>query len=168
MLGRVICDPHGLESMLPEVPGLGLLPVETTFEQSKATYQAEALVCGGPGWLGALTAREVQGYEIHLGRTSGASPWLEICQRNGRAVRVMDGAVSDDGRVWGCYLHGLFTNAALRRTWLDSLRGAATGPAPSAETSGFLHDSLERLADAVETALDMKRLESILQEQSQG
>ena len=42
MLGRRIQDPLGVESALPEVAGLALLPVETVFESSKATYQAEA------------------------------------------------------------------------------------------------------------------------------
>ena len=71
-----------------------------------------------------------------------------------------DGAVSADGRVWGCYLHGLFANAALRHAWLANLTaedGAETTDAPT-----LLDDALNRLADAVEAVLDWERLESIL------
>ncbi len=166
MLGQVIRDPLGVESAVSEVPGLGLLPVETTFEATKATYQTQARVRGGSGWLSFLERQEVTGYEIHLGRTSGGHPWLEIVQRNGRGVGLLDGAVSEDSRVWGCYLHGLFANDVLRRVWLDSLRRGGARSAVTASSSDSLHGELERLADAVEAALDMNQLEAILREQT--
>jgi adenosylcobyric acid synthase len=167
MLGRVIRDPHHVESPDDETAGLGLLPAETTFESEKATYQARARVLGGPGWLGAAASREVEGYEIHMGRTRGGLPWLEITRRNGQETCLPDGATSDDGRVWGCYLHGLFADAAFRRAWLASLKGGGTprwAPQASGEArrAAPLHEALEYLADAVEAALDMKRLEAII------
>jgi len=71
--------------------------------------------------------------------------------------------MSEDGRVWGCYLHGLFANDGLRRAWLDSLRNDR--PAASDNGRGAsLEESLDRLADAVEAALDMQRVEAILRE----
>jgi adenosylcobyric acid synthase len=75
---------------------------------------------------------------------------------------VTDGAASDDGRVWGCYLHGLFANAGLRRAWLDSLRREPVRHEPG--TGASLDEALDRLADAVGAALDVKRLEAIVQE----
>jgi adenosylcobyric acid synthase len=92
-----------------------------------------------------------------MGQSRGGSPWLEITRRNGEAVAVGDGAASADGRVWGCYLHGLFGTAGLRRAWLNSL-GHRPGEPAVAE------DSFDRLADAVEAALDMARLETIIRE----
>jgi adenosylcobyric acid synthase len=74
---------------------------------------------------------------------------------------MADGAVSDDGCVWGSYPHGLFANAGLRRAWLDSLHGDA--PMRIARAAS-LDESLDRLADAVEAALDMTRLETIIRE----
>jgi adenosylcobyric acid synthase len=102
----------------------------------------------------------LEGYEIHMGRTSTARPWLEIA-RNGEADLVADGAASADGCVWGCYLHGLFANGAFRRTWLASL---GPGQGPAEEDSALLEGALERLADAVEETLDIKQLEMILGE----
>ncbi len=160
MLGSVIRDPEQVESGAGEMAGLDLLPVETVFAHAKATYQARATIRGGPGWLAGLAGRAVAGYEIHLGRSHGGRRWLELHRRNGEPASQEDGAVSADGRVWGCYLHGLFANDALRRAWLDSL---APGPRPvSASYAGLLEESLERLADAVENALDMKRLEEFI------
>ena len=163
MLGERIHDPQRVESSHPEVEGLGLLPVVTTFAGEKATYRARARVRGGPSWLAPLAGMEVQGYEIHMGRTTTSSPWLEIVERNGRATRLPDGAVSEDGRVWGCYLHGLFANDAFRRAWLDSLRRDARGARQGIiRAEERLEASLDHLADVVERALDMAYIEGLL------
>jgi len=160
MLGRRIQDPLGVESALPEVAGLALLSVDTVFEPVKATHQAEARVLGGPGWLAALQNQAIQGYEIHMGRTTSQQPWLEISRRNGMRLAVADGAVTATGKIWGCYLHGLFTNASLRRAWLTSL-GWHGEPE---QTSASLHMQamLDTVASHVEASLDMGRLETII------
>jgi adenosylcobyric acid synthase len=160
MLGRDIQDPDGVEGALPQCPGLDLLPVHTLFAGDKATHQAEARLLGGPGWLATLGGQTVRGYEIHMGQTTGARPWLEITRRSGAAVALGDGAVAAQGRVWGCYLHGLFANEALRHAWLATLgwQETAGAQAPGAE----LQAALDRLADQVEASLDMSRLEAMV------
>jgi adenosylcobyric acid synthase len=154
MLGRVIRDPCHAESTSGEAQGLGLLPVETTFEKAKVTEQVRARVLGSPGWLATVAGQEVAGYEIHMGRTTGGRPWLESSRP--------DGAASEDGRVWGCYLHGLFANTIFRRAWLASLSPDDEVTEGTPASSVTLSSSLDRLADAVEAALDMRRLEAIL------
>jgi adenosylcobyric acid synthase len=160
MLGRRIQDPLGVESVLSEVAGLALLSVDTIFEPIKATHQAEARILGGPGWLAALQNQAIQGYEIHMGRTTSPQAWLEILRRNGMRLAVADGAVTATGKVWGCYLHGLFANASLRRAWLTSLGWCG---APK-QASAVLHMQavLDTVASHVETSLDMGRLETII------
>ena len=172
MLGRVIRDTAHVESQNGAAPGLGLLPVETLFEAAKATFQVRARVLGGPGWLGTAAGEEVEGYEIHMGRTSGGRPWLESVRLNGDPVEGTDGAASDDGRIWGCYLHGLFANPALRRCWLASLRQSEPchsemSPA-SVSGAALLDAALDRLADAVEAALDMRKLAAIVARNDQN
>jgi len=168
MLGQTIHDPQGIESNPGRYAGLGLLPVDTTFAGEKATYLAQAVVLGGAGWLDRIAGVRVHGYEIHMGRTSSRQPWLEILRvaqgnTNSKDERVLDGASSQDGHIWGCYLHGIFAETRLRRAWLQSLgwRGG------DMETTGDLENlrfeqALTRLTDAVEASLDMKRLEAIL------
>jgi adenosylcobyric acid synthase len=163
MLGQVIRDPDHTESPVDSLPGLGLLSVETTFEVEKATYRAQARLLGGPGWLTGLRDEMIKGYEIHVGRTSVGRPWLAITERSGRPVNVPDGAVSEDGRIWGCYLHGLFENDSLRRAWLSEL---GWREATAADRAQDLLVAVDRLADAVEAALDMTLLENIVDMES--
>ena len=160
MLGRVIRDPEQIESTDEVVPGLRLLPVETVFVAKKATHQVRALVRGGPGWLESAAGQMVAGYEIHMGRTRGNNPWLTITERGQCLADEADGAVSHGGRVWGCYLHGLFENRGFRRAWLRGL-GWNTCDALDGSTAG-LTARLDRLANEVEQALNMALLERIV------
>jgi adenosylcobyric acid synthase len=158
MLGRSLRDPSHTESILDEMPGLNLLPHETLFQTYKETHQAAAEVVSGPAWMAALAGEPLRGYEIHMGRTDGDSPWLRVTARRGQPVSVPDGSVSPDGRLWGCYLHGLFENVPLRRAWLASLGWQPPESAPLAGCAA----AFDRLADAVESALDMGKLDSWL------
>lgn len=162
MLGDVIHDPDHVESNREAVEGLGLLPVETIFAGEKATYQAEAVIHAQSSWLAALDGQVIGGYEIHMGRTGGAGgdPWLRITRRGSTPVDVPDGSVSGSGRIWGCYLHGLFENAPLRRAWLESLGWLA---ASEGEPVGArLEESFDHLAEVMESALDMERLRRLV------
>ncbi len=153
MLGNRIHDPTRVESSSAMAQGMGLLPVETIFEKEKATFQVRARMANPVAWAAPIGDEELEGYEIHMGRTTGSPGWLRIVQRNGAQADVLDGAMTDDGKVWGCYLHGLFANAGLREAWLNSLVGNRTvaGKATS------LQQELDRLADAVTEALDMEQ-----------
>lgn len=161
MLGKSLYDPQHIESDAGYAEGLGLLPVATHFASQKTTTRTRSVVRSGGGWLAALAGWELDGYEIHMGQTHGGSPWLDVRARNGQPVHVPDGAASPDGRIWGCYLHGLFANQSFRQAWLASLgwQGARL-PNPADR----LDQSLDALADAVEAALDMKKLEEIVWE----
>jgi adenosylcobyric acid synthase len=141
MLGRCIADPDGSEGPAGAAPGLGLLAVET--------------VLGGDKRLAEAAGREiasgmkVRGYEMHLGMTTGpgaARPMLQLGSRP-------DGAVSADGRVAGCYLHGLFASDPFRRAFLARL-GAASTTAYEARIESVLDD----LAGHLEQHLDLPAL----------
>jgi adenosylcobyric acid synthase len=161
MLGRCIRDTDHVEAEIEVMEGLGLLPVETSFHCTKATFQVRARVLGaGQGWLAGLSGEEVEGYEIHMGRSIGSLPWLQIERRNGAPAREVDGAVSAQGRIWGCYLHGLFTNDSLRHSWLASL---GQRPVTRSSSGSALESALDRLADAVDEAIDLDRLDRIIE-----
>src|SRR3954471_12392562 len=62
MLGKTIADPDGVDGSPGTVDGLGLLDIETVMSGSKST----TIVSGTHAATGAV----VQGYEIHMGRSS--------------------------------------------------------------------------------------------------
>ncbi len=162
MLGAMIHDPNEVESPQKHTPGLGLLPIETSFAGEKATHQAQGRITADHGWFAALRGETIEGYEIHMGRTDGAQPWLEITARSGSPVSVPDGATDPAGRVWGSYFHGLFANQTLCHAWLESLGWQSTGEKTTADNR--FAASLTYLTDTVEAVLDMALLEKFIWE----
>jgi adenosylcobyric acid synthase len=132
MLGTRISDPHGIEGPPRTVEGLGLLDIETELGPEKRLANVAGVIAG--------TGAAFRGYEMHVGKTSGpdvARPFLMFA--DGRA----DGAVSSDGLISGCYVHGLFASDAARAAFLSSLGAESAGE--SYERS--LDDILDRFAD---------------------
>jgi adenosylcobyric acid synthase len=142
MLGRHIADPAGSEGSPGEAPGLGLLDVDTVLAGDKRLAE----VTGHE----AATGMPVQGYEMHLGVTSGPGLVRPMLDLDG----LSDGAISADGRVMGCYLHGLFSSDPFRHTFLARFGTAASTFAyePMIETV------LDSLADYLEQHLDVAAL----------
>lgn len=170
MLGRAIYDPEGRESNVPEVAGLGLLPVVTHFSAEKQTIRAGGQVVANAGLFAGASDLPCNGYEIHMGRTvllDGALRLLHITRRGGQPASDTDGATSADGRVAGTYLHGLFDNDALRHALLANLaaqRGSIRKAAPMRFDREAQYD---RLAAAVRAHLDMARLSQIIERGTQ-
>jgi adenosylcobyric acid synthase len=144
MLGRTVADPEGIEGKAGSTEGLGLLDVETVMGREKTLGETR-------GRAVALTGTPtVTGYEIHLGRTKGpglSRPMLEL-------TAGPDGAVSADGRVMGCYLHGLFTSDAFRAELLKSLGGQSH----VSDYERSVDAALDELADACERHLALDRV----------
>jgi adenosylcobyric acid synthase len=143
MLGRRVADPAGIEGTAGESTGLGLLEIETVLTDDKLLVEARGLeiASGAP----------VCGYEMHMGRTDGpgtAAPMLRLGARD-------DGAVSADGRVMGCHLHGLFASDAFRRAFLERLGGAGD---PALDYEGHVEATIDALAAHLEASLDVPRL----------
>jgi len=156
MLGERLEDPEGVESAQTKAPGLGFLPVVTRFHQDKALYQVEAVHAG--------TGLPVSGYEIHMGDSMPMRPIRQVVRirtRNGQAVDLADGAILPSGRVWGCYIHGLFDSEAFRRHFLTEIRKAFALPMSESPGQG-MQSPYDRLADAFEQHLDMSLLGNIL------
>lgn len=117
MLGRVIKDPFGVESSKDLLEGLSFLDTETTLKKSKDTFRVTAEVKGAGN-----SVYNVDGYEIHMGETSGGSaPFSKITGRDGRPAGIMEGGVSEDGKIWGTYIHGIFDNDFFREALIKDL-----------------------------------------------
>jgi adenosylcobyric acid synthase len=149
LLGERISDPQGVEGAGGDEAGLGLLPLNTLFAGDKRTVRVT-------GHSHAPWARGVSfsGYEIHMGRTVMPAHLPALLTIDGASAQP-DGCISVDGRVWGCYIHGIFANDAFRRGWLTTLGWQAIGAPPAP-------DPYDRLADQVEAALDAHQLAQLL------
>jgi adenosylcobyric acid synthase len=142
MLGREIHDPDGIEGPAGSHKGLGLLDVVTIMQPEKRL----AKVTGRDMSSGTF----VTGYEIHIGATTGpdcARAWLDI---EGRP----EGAASQNGRIKGCYIHGLFSGDAFRMAYLAGLGAVPSSFSYDAE----IDQVLDALAAHLETHMDIDRL----------
>jgi adenosylcobyric acid synthase len=146
MLGQAIHDPHGVEGPPGSSRGLGLLELETVLEGEKRLRNVSGRLASGEAF---------SGYEIHMGRSTGAALKRPATFVDGRP----EGALSGDGRILGTYVHGIFDSAPACNAllaWAGSLAGGAIDLAAAREAS------LERLADCMESELDLPALEIFL------
>jgi adenosylcobyric acid synthase len=160
MLGKRLLDPAGVESQQKDAKGLGLLDLTTTFETEKRTERVRA--------RSTEYDSEVQGYEIHMGKTAGPPslpPMFRLLDDNGALTDRTDGARSADGLVWGTYIHGVFDAAGFRRNYINSLRRRREWqPLPPSQDVGGASVVFETLSALVRNHLDRKLLHQILDE----
>ncbi|CAK7062031.1 MAG: Cobyric acid synthase [Desulfovibrio sp.] len=164
MLGTAIADPGGVESGAFRVDGLGLLDMHTVFAAEKRTVRVSGTVTACPGVLAAVSGLPVEGYEIHMGRSSfdlSRHPFLTL------ATGELEGAVSPDGRVFGTYMHGVFDSVPVARALANGLRALRGLPERSAAhlpaTYGeYRRAQYDALADIVEAHLNMDMIDAII------
>ncbi|BDB62167.1 MULTISPECIES: cobyric acid synthase [Rhodococcus] len=145
MLGTRIDDPHGVEGVPgASMPGLGLLPVRTTFGPEKVLR------------LPTGTALDVaaSGYEIHHGRITvdGETDFLG-------GTRV--------GSVFGTMWHGALEGDGLRWAWLREVAASVGREIRTGEMSfpAARESRIEALADLVDEHLDMDALLDMLSDE---
>jgi adenosylcobyric acid synthase len=143
MLGSVVRDPLGIEGSRTVIAGLGLLDIETEMTPQKVLK---------PVWAKEIaTGASVQGYEMHIGSSTGRGTTRPMLRA---ADGSSHGAVSADGRVSGCYLHGLFHSSEYRRALLASIGARSAGSDHAARTDS----ALDEIAAALEKALEIEAL----------
>ena len=71
-----------------------------------------------------------------------------------------DGTVSSDGRIAGCYIHGLFSDDRQRHHWLQRI-GA---PASTISYESAVEATLDELADHLERHVDCDLLLELARE----
>lgn len=161
MLGLRVLDPSGIESAVKEATGLGLLSVETEMLPEKETHQSLAYLDEGGLRIAPDCNGVVSGYEIHMGRTTRLEtplPFARIFRRGEASVTVEDGTVSNDGRIFGTYLHGIFDNEHFREAYLNGIRREKGMPQCRKSSKIPAHDPFDRFAEHLEQHLDIKQL----------
>ena len=160
MLGTMLYDPEGVESTMMEMEGLGLLPMTTVFAGHKETHRVRGKVVQDSGLLAGAKGLALQGYEIHMGRTTAenVSAAFQIDDRSDVPVTedtAFDGALAPSGRVLGTYIHGLFHNGELRRCVLRALARAKGVTLPPLVGDHSIDQEYDKLADWVRASLNM-------------
>jgi adenosylcobyric acid synthase len=134
MLGMELRDEGGSEGGPKAFPGLGLLPVVTTFEAQKITRQSE----NRSAWPEA--GHDLAGYEIHHGRTGLDAELGEPLAEGGAEVGW------HSGRAAGAYLHGLLASDPWRAAFLNVVRRDRGFPPQPVRTADPLEARLDRWA----------------------
>lgn len=128
MLGAKLYDPLHIESSVEETDGLCFFPFEVRFTEQKRTVRVE----GVGRFSDESSPAIIEGYEIHMGEVN----WQNEDQPVYRPFQIREqhallekgsayeaeGACSNDGKLWGTFIHGIMHNDDFRRNWLNSLR----------------------------------------------
>ena len=192
MLGTEVVDVEGVEGPVgARTRGLGLLPLRTEFEAEKTRTQTRLVLEGLTGEFAALNGQRVDGYEIHMGRTTpdhhtsgdatAFSGRLHLqmtrkdkdMQRAGSASeaattgRPGDGCIyAQQGNVFGTYLHGFFDRDGLRNAFVERLcrrKGIDPVGREVVNYEAFKEAQFAKLSAALRASLDMARIYEILE-----
>ncbi|SDK68090.1 adenosylcobyric acid synthase (glutamine-hydrolysing) [Methylophilus rhizosphaerae] len=143
MLGQQVHDPLALEGEAGSSAGLGWLEMETILEAHKQLKQVSGKL--------AFADAQLQGYEIHMGVSTGAALARPVHWVSGQA----EGALSEDGQVAGSYIHGLFDHPQACAAWLQ---WAGVSKQPAYDYTQLREQSLEQLAGGLRQHLNWKAL----------
>ena len=145
ILGEWLSDPAGIAGDRGVLPGLNLLPIQTTFSETKSVSQV-VVRWGADRW---------SAYEIHMGATVptlGCSALAQV--ENGQGIES-EGCRRD--RVWGTYLHGLFESSEVRSE-LATLAGLKSYSAAQISWRTHLEQMYDCMADALDELLKMEEI----------
>jgi adenosylcobyric acid synthase len=146
ILGETIADPMGIESGALAANGLGHIPIATVLEAEKQLINAAGTI--------VTDQAAIHGYEIHVGR----STWCDAKQPEWPRFAALDdgrsdGWVSPDGQILATYLHGLFDQPSALHSIL-AWAGFSQGLSDLPDAAALLEQEIDRLADALDAALD--------------
>lgn len=147
MLGNTLDDPDGIEGKPGSEKGLALLDFVTELKPDKILRRVEGTL--------AFNDSAVAGYEIHCGISRGPAlrhPAVQL-------PTGPDGAISQDNRILGTYVHGLFDHPAAQKTLLD---WAGIKDTTAIDHFAKREQEIERLADCIEAHCDVQWLESLV------
>ncbi|MEH7178367.1 cobyric acid synthase [Neobacillus vireti] len=137
--------------------GLGYIPGRTIFHQRKDTLRVTGEYHEDTGLQANV---QVEGYEIHLGKTvlhqSGCS-FLRLGNGAG------EGYFSKKGQIIGTYLHHLFHNDHWRTQWLNLIRKSKGLPTKEVKSiNDFKDKKYDDIASQMKAHLNYDRLKEII------
>ncbi|GIH09314.1 cobyric acid synthase [Rhizocola hellebori] len=152
MLSRRIHDE--IESGKGEVDGMGLLPVEVSFQRNKTLTRPQGSALGAP----------VHGYEIHHGQVV----WRDSDVPG--LIRLPDGTQEGAvvGGVFGTHWHGAFESDEFRRRFLTLAAGISGRHgfkvAAATNFAALRTATVDRLGDLIEEHVDTEALWRVIEQ----
>lgn len=153
MLGLSLSDPDGVEHG-GEMAGMGLMDFQTVFEPHKTRTRTLGVLSEVSGIFSALSGREYDGYEIHMGisKNSQGEP---------------GGNIINCGNVYGTYLHGIFDKDTITKAVIGALlesKGLSSKDLKTFDMESYKQQQYDILARELRAALDMEAVYRILEE----
>ena len=152
MMGELVEDPHGVESNVGMVAGLGLLPVRTVLLPEKTTLQRT--------FKFRYFEETCKGYEIHMGETIATSPGVQAA--NTLSDGATDGCYLNE-KCWGTYLHGILDNTIVVSELLSPFTKAT---ALDFNYQQYKEEQYDKLAALIRAHVDLEQIYKTLQYQS--
>ena len=161
MLGTQLSDPTQVESSIQEIKGLGFIQASTIMEQEKVTRRKIRSTLPSTIFQQGL---EVDGYEIHSGRTRYGKEYTLLFQSSNGDCSHSLGLCNEEGNIIGTYLHGFLDNDPIREGFLKYVRNRKNLPQPEAvfNYQEFRSRQLDRLTDLVTRSIDMSEVKRII------
>lgn len=165
MLGEALEDPEGIEEG-GNIRGMGLLPIRTVFTGEKTRTRVSGTIQELSGVLQGLSGRKLEGYEIHMGVTtgSGKAEHFSIISEEGKPEKS-DGAYLEN--VYGTYVHGVFDEDGIGAELVRILaekKGIHLEEVCEMERHAYKEAQYDLLADTLRKHLNMKAIYEILEE----
>ncbi len=175
MLGQSLSDPMFTEEG-GRARGIGLLPVETVFDNTKTCTRVRGTFAKLHGPLSPLSGMILEGFETHMGHTTPVSG-LTWCRHDlaaeNRFAQInleqtfrqkMDGWQMD--QVYGTYVHGVFDGPGIAETLACALaakKGIQIEPASVKKRREYRQKQFDRLADTLREHLNMRAIYQMLE-----
>ena len=115
--------------------------------------------------LSGLKGIEIEGYEIHMGKTSYLNDTHGILKLNDivQNTSTIDGAAK--GTVYGSYVHGIFDKPEVARQLIIALlkqKGLNINEVEAVDMSAYKEEQYDKLAAIIRENLDMNAIYKIL------
>ncbi|MBQ9234761.1 MAG: cobyric acid synthase [Lachnospiraceae bacterium] len=151
MLGYVIYDEEGNEEG-GCIEGMGLLPIETHICEEKTRKQISGRIGKLTGAFEALSEKEFEGYEIHMGVSDSADN--------------TDSPVVQKENVYGTYVHGIFDKGDIAETIIKALAKRNNVNITNIDIKSYKdikEAEYDKLADTLREFMDMDKLYGIME-----
>lgn len=166
MLGNTLNDLHGVEEG-GTIAGMAMLPMDTYFEVEKKTTRVSGNFNRIGGILEGLSGKAIEGYEIHMGRSTFRNDVRVLTQLNYDSIwqTSKDGIFVDN--VYGTYMHGIFDKEGIAAEIVAALarkKGIRFQDLADFDYNKLKEEQYDYLASQLRKHFDLEKIYEILEE----